>query len=106
LVALAVTSRERLGMLPDVPTVSESAVPGFEFSTWLGFVAPANSPAANLRTLANEIRHVSEDAGTRQKFAEQGITPRLLALKDFDSYIKQELDRLGPMVKSSGVKDK
>jgi tripartite-type tricarboxylate transporter receptor subunit TctC len=103
---LAVTGRQRLSMLPSVPTVSEAALPDYEFTTWLGFIAPAKTPPHVMATLARELKAIAEDPTTKQKFAEQGITPRILALKDFDAYIKSEVTRLSPIVVASGVKEK
>ena len=103
--ALAVTGRERLGLLRDVPTVGESAIPGFEFSTWFGFVAPAKTPAHVLRTLARSLQSSVEDPQIRAYLLEQGVTARMLPLGEFDSYIKSEIERLRPVVKASGVRE-
>lgn len=106
LVPLAVTGSERLAQLRDVPTVSESAIPGFEFTTWFGFLAPAKTPASITSLLARTLQSIADDPATRQKFVEQGITPRTLLQRDFDAYIRSEIDRLGPLAKSSGVREK
>ena len=104
--ALAVTGRERLAQLRDVPTVSEGVIPGFEFSTWFGFVAPARTPAAIVSLLASTLQDIANEPATRQKLIEQGITPRTILQRDFDAYIKSEIDRLGPLAKSSGIREK
>ena len=104
--ALAVTGTERLAQLRDVPTVSESAIPGFEFSTWFGFVAPAKTPPHITSLLARTLQAIADEPATRQKLVEQGITPRTVLQRDFDAYIKSEIDRLGPVAKSSGVREK
>lgn len=103
---LAVTGKERLSILPDVPTVSETAIPGFEFTTWFGFVAPAKVPRHIMALLARELKAVADEQGIKQKLAEQGITGRVLTLTDFDAYIQSEIRRLAPVVKASGVKEK
>jgi tripartite-type tricarboxylate transporter receptor subunit TctC len=105
LVPLAVTGRERLAALPEVPTVSEAALPGFEFSTWFGFLTPAKTPASVQGALAQALQAVADDPAVRKKFAEQGITTRTLLLKDFDAYIKTDIGRMAPLVKLSGVKE-
>lgn len=99
-VALAVSGAERLPTLRDVPTTSEAGVRGIEFGTWFGFVAPAKTPPQVLNTLANAIKAVQQDPAERQKLTDQGITPRLMMLGEFDAYIKTEIDRLGPLVKA------
>ncbi|HSW20944.1 MAG TPA: tripartite tricarboxylate transporter substrate binding protein [Ramlibacter sp.] len=99
-VALAVSGAERLPTLRDVPTTSEAGVRGIEFGTWFGFIAPAKTPPQVLNTLANAIKAVQQDPAERQKLTDQGITPRLMMLGEFDAYIKTEIDRLGPLVKA------
>lgn len=104
--ALAVTGTERLAQLRDVPTVSESVIAGYEFSTWFGFVAPAKTPAPIAALLARTIQSIAEEPATKQKFIEQGLTPRTMVQRDFDTYIKSEIVRLGLIAKSSGVQEK
>ena len=103
---LAVTGKERLSILPDVPTVGEAAIPSFEFTTWFGFIAPAKVPPHIKALLARELKAVAEEPAVKQKLAEQGITGRVLTLTDFDAYIQSEIQRLAPVVKASGVKEK
>jgi len=104
--ALAVTGTERLPTLKEVPTVSESLIAGYEFSTWFGFVAPAKTPAPIIALLARTIQAIAEDPAVKQKFVELGLTPRTMVQRQFDSYIKSEIERLGPIAKSSGVDNK
>jgi tripartite-type tricarboxylate transporter receptor subunit TctC len=104
LLALAVTSRERVPILPDVPTVSESSLPGYESTTWYGFVAPAKTPRPILEQLARALKRSSEDREVRDKFSGQGIVPRDLALEEFDAYIRADVERLGPLIKAIGAK--
>lgn len=106
LVALAVTSRERLGMMPDVPTVTETVLPGFEFATWVGFVAPAGVPPDVMKQLSQEFRNIVDEPAVRQKLAEQGVATRVLTLKDFDGFIKAQVETLAPVVKAVGMKEK
>ncbi|MES2362405.1 MAG: tripartite tricarboxylate transporter substrate binding protein [Pseudomonadota bacterium] len=106
LLALAVTGRERLGLLGDVPTVGETVIPGFEFSTWFGFVAPAKTPPQIVNRLARAMQSIAEESATQQKFTEQGITPRVLLAQKFDAYVKSEIGRLGPIALASGMREK
>jgi tripartite-type tricarboxylate transporter receptor subunit TctC len=103
---LAVTGQQRLSILPDVPTVSEAGIPSFEFTTWFGFVAPANVPPSVMQTLARELKAVAEEQGVRQKLAEQGITGRTLTLTAFDGFIQSEVRRLAPVIEASGVRER
>lgn len=104
--ALAVTGSERLSLLRDVPTTSEAGLPAYQFTMWFGFVTPSKVPAQIVSQLARTMQAVLDEPTIRQKFAEQGLTPRFLMLSEFDAYIKSEMDRLGPIVRASGVHEK
>jgi tripartite-type tricarboxylate transporter receptor subunit TctC len=69
-------------------------------------VAPSKVPPQIVSQLARTMKAVLDEPTLRQKFAEQGITPRFLMLQEFDAYIKSEMDRLSPIVKASGVREK
>lgn len=104
LVALAVASSDPMRTPFEAPSVSEAGVPGFHYSTWFGFVAPAKVPRPTLEQLAKTIQAVSAEKETLEKFEAQGIIPRSALLGDFDRYIKAEIDKLAPVVKTSGIK--
>ncbi|MFL6663667.1 MAG: tripartite tricarboxylate transporter substrate binding protein [Rhizobacter sp.] len=101
--ALAVTGPSRLPQLPNVPTVAESAIPGYNLTTWFGFVAPAKTPAPIAALLAKTFKAIAEEPDIKQKFLEQGLTTRILVQRDFDALIKSEVERLGPIAKTVGV---
>lgn len=104
LLALAVTSRARVPVLPEVPTVAEAAIPGYESSTWYGFLAPARTPRAVLAQLAKGLKEISEEKEVKEKFAGQGIFPRSIELEDFDGFIRGDVARLGALAKAVGAK--
>jgi tripartite-type tricarboxylate transporter receptor subunit TctC len=104
LLALAVTSRARVPVLPEVPTVAEAAIPGYESSTWYGFLAPARTARAIREQLARHLREISEEKEVKEKFAAQGIFPRSIELEDFDSFIREDVARLGALAKAVGAK--
>jgi tripartite-type tricarboxylate transporter receptor subunit TctC len=87
----------------EVPSIRSAGI-NFEYSTWYGFLAPAKTPAAVLQKLSRAIAEVSEDPELKAKVRVQGITPRSVALRDFDGYIGTEMDRLGPVLKDIGDK--
>jgi tripartite-type tricarboxylate transporter receptor subunit TctC len=103
-VPLALTSSERLPLLPDVPTVAEAGVPGFEYGTWYGLIAPAQTPRPVLETLAREVVHANELPDVRERMAGQGMVPKRMVLGDYDRFIRSEIDKLGRIVKASGAK--
>ena len=104
LLALAVTSRARVPVLPEVPTVAEAAIPGYESSTWYGFLAPARTARAIRERLARELREISEEKEVKEKFAGQGIFPRSIELEDFDAFIREDVAKLGALAKAVGAK--
>ncbi len=101
--ALGVTSAKRLGATPQLPTVAESGLPGFEFSAWYGVLAPAGTPAAVMTRLHQAVGKAMTAPETREKF-EDGLIPLSSTSDEFTAYLKQEVIKWGNVVKSSGVK--
>jgi tripartite-type tricarboxylate transporter receptor subunit TctC len=103
--ALAVTSRTRSELLPELPTLDASGVPGYEVNTWFGFVAPAGTPGAIVTRLNREIAAVLADARVSKLLGEQGLdlapanTP-----ESFAQLIRADLAKWTPVVKASGAK--
>jgi tripartite-type tricarboxylate transporter receptor subunit TctC len=103
-VPLAVTSTERVPLLPDVPTVAEAGVPGFEYGTWYGLIAPANTPKPVLDVVAREVLQANDQPDVRERMASQGLVPKRMVLADFDAFVRAEIEKLGRIVKASGAK--
>jgi tripartite-type tricarboxylate transporter receptor subunit TctC len=101
--ALGVTSAKRLGATPQLPTVAESGLPGFEFSAWYGVLAPAGTPAAVMTRLHQAVGKAMAVPETREKF-EDGLIPLSSTSDEFATYLKQEVIKWGNVVKASGVK--
>lgn len=101
--ALGVTSAKRLGATPQLPTVAESGLPGFEFSAWYGVLAPAGTPAAVMTRLHQVVGKAMTAPETREKF-EDGLIPLSSTSDEFTAYLKQEVIKWGNVVKASGVK--
>ncbi len=104
LAALAVTSAERSPLLPEVPTAQEAGLKGFEYAIWYAFVAPAKVPGPILEQLAREVRAAGDAPEIREKMIAQGLIPRFIGTREFDAYIKAEIDKLGDVVRASGAK--
>jgi tripartite-type tricarboxylate transporter receptor subunit TctC len=101
--ALGVTSRERTALLPDVPTVSESGLPGFEAVTWFGFAVPKGTPPAIIERLNKEIEKILAMPDVKQKLAVQGIDVAGGSPEQFGSYMRDEFAKWGSLVKESGM---
>lgn len=103
LVALGVSTTQRSTALPNVPTIAEAALPGFEFTPWFGIIAPAKTPRAVINKLNQEISHATGLPDVKGQFAAQGAQPLVMKPEEFDSLLKNEVTRLGQLLKASGV---
>ena len=101
---LAVTTTERIKLLPDVPTAAESGAPSFEYVQWLGFVAPAGTPAPIVNKLAGELLKVSKSPDVAQRFANDGILMIGNTPEQFRQYVITESARWSKLVKDTGIK--
>ncbi len=101
--ALGVTSRQRTALLPDVPTVSESGLPGFEAVTWFGFAVPKGTPPAIIDRLNKEIGKALATPDVKDKLAVQGIYVEGGTPEQFGSYMRDEFAKWGTLVKETGI---
>ncbi|HZT62294.1 MAG TPA: tripartite tricarboxylate transporter substrate binding protein [Burkholderiales bacterium] len=104
LVPIAVTSLKRSQALPDVPTIAESGVPGYEASTWYGLLAPAHSPDAAIARLHESVVKILGDAALRAKLADQGFEPVGDSPKEFAAYIRSEIAKWGKVIRDAGIR--
>lgn len=104
LLALAVTAARRSPMLPDVPTVAEAALPGFEFDSWSGLWAPARTPIAVLDQLSNEVARILALPDVRERMQSEGSVPKSSTPEDFAKFTRAEIEKLGKVVKASGAR--
>jgi tripartite-type tricarboxylate transporter receptor subunit TctC len=102
--ALAVTSRARSPLLPNVPTVAESGMPGFEAVTWFGFAVPTGTPRPIIDRLNVEIGKALAMPDIKQKLAVQGIDVAGDTPEQFGAYMHDEFAKWGQLVKDSGAK--
>jgi tripartite-type tricarboxylate transporter receptor subunit TctC len=101
--ALAVTSAQRSPSAPDIPTVAESALPGFASETWFGIVAPAGTPHDILVKLSAAARQAASRADTKQRYTELGMTTRSSTPEEFDAYIKSEIAKWSKVIQDANV---
>ncbi|MBI2509220.1 MAG: tripartite tricarboxylate transporter substrate binding protein [Betaproteobacteria bacterium] len=101
--ALAVTGARRSPALPELPTVAESGVPGYEASLWYGFVGPARLPAEIVRRLHAEIAAVLALPDVRERLASQGLDARSTTPDEFARLLAADLDRWAGVVRRAGV---
>jgi tripartite-type tricarboxylate transporter receptor subunit TctC len=103
--ALAVTSRSRSPLFPELPTIDQSGAPGYEDITFNGLVAPAGTPREILARLNAEVAKVVRNPGLRNRFIERGVElTSSAAPEEFTAYIKAEADKKGRLVREAGIK--
>jgi tripartite-type tricarboxylate transporter receptor subunit TctC len=101
--ALAVTGARRSPSAPDIPTVAEAALPGFEAETWWGIVAPAGTPHAVLAKLNAAARRALADDDTKKRFADLGMTNGGSSPEELDAYIKSEIAKWSKVIKDANI---
>ncbi len=104
LAPVAVTSARRSPALPDIPTIAESGVPGYEASTWYGLLAPAHTPATAIARLHEATAKLLADAALREKLAGQGFEPTGDSPEEFGAYIKSEIAKWGKVIRDAGIR--
>jgi tripartite-type tricarboxylate transporter receptor subunit TctC len=101
--ALAVTTSKRIPQLPDVPTMQEAGVSGYNASVWLGLLAPAGTPKDVVMKLNTEIAKVLSSADTKKELYAAGVEADISSPEALNTLMVQELDRWGKVIKDAGI---
>jgi tripartite-type tricarboxylate transporter receptor subunit TctC len=101
--ALAQTDTRRSALLPDVPTMQEAGVKDFQFTQWLALLAPAGTPAPVISRLSASLRSALGTPELREKFAQQGFEPFIMAPDESGRFLASELDRYSKLIKSRKI---
>ena len=104
LLALAVTTTQRVPLLPDVPTVAEAALPGFEYDGWFGILAPSKTPRAIIMKLNKEVVRILETTDVREKILSQGATAKASTPEAFDKLVRDEIVTRRKVFRAAGIK--
>ncbi|MDB5890923.1 MAG: transporter [Polaromonas sp.] len=102
--ALAVTSAKRLESMPDVPTVAESGVPGFEVVSWQGIFVPANTPKPLIDKLHTEIMSILNQPDMQERLKSLGMQPSSMTTEQVAAFQKAEVDKWAQVIKAANVK--
>jgi tripartite-type tricarboxylate transporter receptor subunit TctC len=101
---LGVTTAKRSAVLPDVPTIAESGLPGYDTGVWWGFLAPAGLPAAIKARLAKDCAEAVQVAAVRDRLLKIGAEPIGGSAEEFDRLIRSDHEKWGPVIKAAGIK--
>jgi tripartite-type tricarboxylate transporter receptor subunit TctC len=102
--ALATSGTKRSSVTPDLPTLAEAGVPGYEAGLWLGLMAPAGTPRPVLEKLNAEVNKLLNSAEVRENWAKQGTTTMGMSIDQFDKFLREEIVKWAKVVKLSGAK--
>ena len=102
--ALGVTTRDRIAPFPDLPTIAEAGVPGYEISTWYGIWAPARTPPAIIARLQQAVAAAARNPETRARFDALGAEPVADSPEDYARFVRAEYDRWGKLVRDARIK--
>ena len=101
---LAVTTARRSAFFPELPTMEEAGVKGYEFSTWYGLLVPAGTPSAIVQRLNSETRKAVESATVKEQFAAQGLEGSSSTPQEFGAYLRSEIAKWAKVIRAAGVK--
>jgi tripartite-type tricarboxylate transporter receptor subunit TctC len=102
--ALATTGKARSSITPDVPTVAEAGLPGYEATIWLGLMAPVGTPRPVLEKLNSEVNKVLAKPDVKESWTKQGAEPMGMTIDEFDKFLRADIVKWEKIVKLSGAK--
>ena len=102
--AIATTGRQRSEVLPDVPTLSEAGVPGYEATIWVGLMAPKGTPKDVVDRLNQAVSKIASQTDVRQQWAKQGAVPMVMNPAVFDKYIQDDVAKWAQVIRAANIK--
>ena len=102
--AVGTTGRVRSDVLPDVPTLNENGVAGYEATIWLGLMAPKGTPKAIVDRLNEAVSKIAAQADVKQQWAKQGAVPIILNPTQFDKYLQDDIAKWATVIKTANIK--
>ncbi len=102
--ALAVTTRERVPVVPDIPTIAESGVPGFDVSSWFGFFVPVRTPPDVIARINADANAALAHPSVKSRFEELGATPKGSTPAELAAFLKSEIDKWGPVIRDARIR--
>jgi tripartite-type tricarboxylate transporter receptor subunit TctC len=102
--ALGVTGQKRSEVAPDIPTIAEAGVPGYEATIWLGVMAPKGTPQPIIEKLNAEIGKVVNRPDVKQAWEKQGALPMNMSPAEFGRYLRKDIDKWAKVIETAGIK--
>jgi tripartite-type tricarboxylate transporter receptor subunit TctC len=102
--ALGTTGKVRSAILPDVPTLSEAGVPGYEATIWIGLMVPTGTPQPIVTLLSTEINKILARPDVKEAWEKQGATPMIMKPEEFGVYVQSEIDKWAKLIKANNIK--
>jgi len=100
---LAVSSAKRSAQLPNLPTVAEAGVKGFEFLLWFGVWGPSGMPSALVNRIARDINTVLASADLKEQFSKASTEPFVMTTREFAQFVRKEIDENGRIIRAAGI---
>jgi tripartite-type tricarboxylate transporter receptor subunit TctC len=101
--ALATGGAKRSALLPDVPTIAESGVPGYEITQWYGMLAPAGVPAPIVERLSNELKAILTSDEVKKRFLNEGTEAEYMGPSEFGTFLEQDIAKWKAIVKKANI---
>ena len=102
--ALGVSSVARSPELPDVPTIADTGLPGYEYVAWFGVFAPGTTPPQLVARISALLRNALDSPDTRERLRIQGVDPQVQSSDQFREKVRSEIERWGPVIERAGIK--
>jgi tripartite-type tricarboxylate transporter receptor subunit TctC len=102
--ALGTSAGKRSTVLPDVPTIAEAGVPGYDSTIWLGIMAPAGTPKPIVDKLNAEINKAINRPDVKEAWDKQGAAALTMTPAEFEAYLRKDIDKWAQVVKAAGIK--
>ena len=102
--AMGTSGKTRSSVTPDIPTIAEAGVPGYESTIWLGLMAPTGTPKAVIDRLNAEVNKVLSREDVKAAWAKQGATPLVMSPAQFDTYLRGDIEKWAKLIKTAGIK--
>ena len=102
--ALGTTGNKRSAVMPEVPTIAEAGVPGYEATIWLGLMAPAGTPRPILEKLNTEVNRIINAPDVKEIWGKQGAVPMGMSVDEFGKFLHEDIAKWSKLVKATGMK--